>query len=182
MRDAIRAPRHQRDGDIATGRVLPEGLAPPGCSAKFANAGFSNARQAATGRYRAVATFRSRRSVAVSLALPSASGDDCCHPILNFSTNSANGSYQGTPAARPENRQGRVRVVHARSSQGAGRPLSLALLSFTHRRQLCVRQRTLGQIASMPATGQLETFGSDAQIPRKQSPADGRETALQGIL
>jgi hypothetical protein len=32
---------------------------------------------------------------------PSASADDRCHPILNFSTNTANGSYQGTPAARP---------------------------------------------------------------------------------
>jgi hypothetical protein len=55
-----------------------------------------------------------------------------------------------------------VRVVHARSSGGAGRPLSLALLPFTHRRQLCVRQRTLGQIASMPATGQEAPF---AKIP-----------------
>jgi hypothetical protein len=87
-----------------------------------------------------------------------------CTLIPHFSTNSGNDSLQTTPARGPQNRHRPVWVVHARSSQGGGRPLSLALLPFTHRRQLGVRERTLGQIASMPATGLDQSVSVAAEI------------------
>src|SRR5438128_898842 len=71
------------------------------------------------------------------------------------------------------------RVVHARSSQGAGRPLSLALRPFTHRRQLCVRQRPLGRIASMPTTVSKKANALIRREAIKQAVATG---ALKIVL
>ena len=79
----------------------------------------------------------------------------------------------GYPTSAIKTARRRFRVVHARSSQGAGRPLSLALLPFTHRRQLCVSQRTLGQFASMPATGQEQPINGAGQFAPKQPLAGG---------
>jgi hypothetical protein len=77
----------------------------------------------------------------------------------------------------PVSRQLRLlRVVHAHPLAGAERRLHDPQRPLTHDRLLYVLQQQLGRIASMPATGQLETFGSGAKIPRKQSLAGERET------
>jgi hypothetical protein len=50
---------------------------------------------------RSVTVFQSRRQL---------SGNGRFHRTLHFSTNSANGGLQSTPAIRPRNRDGRVWV------------------------------------------------------------------------
>jgi hypothetical protein len=40
----------------------------------------------------------------------------------------------------------------------------------------------IATLVEQAVRGQLETFGSDARIFRKQSPAGGRETTLEGVL
>jgi len=86
---------------------------------------------------------------------PSASCDDCCRPILNFSTNSANGSYQGTAAARPENRQGRLGPRHE-----------------VHRRGAVVDLEPTGAIGQKRPDGQRprDCGGAEGELPLAQHP------------
>ena len=73
-------------------------------------------------------------------------------------------------------------VVHAHLLAGAERRLHDPQRPLTHDRLLYVIQRPFGRITSMPATGQLETFDSDAKISRKQSPAGVREAPWAGVV
>jgi hypothetical protein len=79
-------------------------------------------------------------------------------------------------------RQSPVRVVHAHPLAGAERRLHDSQRPLTHDRLLYVLQQPLGRIASMPATGQLEAFGSDAQISPSSHPAVDDESKLEGVL
>jgi hypothetical protein len=71
-------------------------------------------------------------------------------------------------------------VVYGRTICGEERWLDDPQRPFTRGWLQYANQRSLGRIASMPAT-QLETFIGDAKISRKQSPADGYETLSEGV-
>ena len=61
-------------------------------------------------------------------------------------------------------------VVHARWSGGAGRQLYDLKPPFTPRWQVCVTERPLGRIASMPATGQTRSYGQVALSSHSMTP------------
>jgi hypothetical protein len=79
------------------------------------------------------------------------------------------------------NLNGGFGVGHGRTLPRAERRFHDPQRPLTSGWLLYVTQRPLGRIASMQATGQLETFIGDAKISRKQSPADGHETLSEGV-